>query len=95
MVTGMPTSHAVTIRVITPPLPAEVPVADWGARVAQARRSRRLSQLALARACDVSQQTVSKVEHGEICPHDRLKLRLAAALDVPPAALFPWPVGSR
>lgn len=88
----MPSSHDVTIRVITPPALAEVPVADWGTRVAQARRSRRLSQLALARACGVSQQTISKIEHGEICPHDKLKLRLAAALDLPPAALFPWPV---
>lgn len=80
------------IRIVSPPPLAEVPVGDWGRRVAQARRGRRLSQLALARACDVSQQTISKVEHGEICPHDKLKLRLSAALDLPPAALFPWPV---
>ncbi|HYI60561.1 MAG TPA: helix-turn-helix transcriptional regulator [Acidimicrobiales bacterium] len=91
----MPSPLDVTIRVIAPPALAEVPTDEWGMRVADARRSRRLSQLALARACGVSQQTISKVEHGEICPHDKLKLRLAAALDLPPAALFPWPVGAR
>lgn len=69
-----------------------LPLVEWGARVADARRTRRLSQGRLAVLCGVSQQTVSKVEHGEICPHDKLKLRLAAALEVPPAALFPWPV---
>lgn len=82
----------VTLRIITPPTIDEVPTADWGARVAEARHTRGLSQLALARACGVSQQTISKVEHGEICPHDKLKLRLSAALDVPAASLFPWPV---
>lgn len=87
----MPSRTDVVIRIVNPPLPTEVPLRDWGRRVAQARRGRRLSQLALARACDVSQQTISKVEHGEICPHDKLKLRLATALDLPPAALFPWP----
>jgi transcriptional regulator with XRE-family HTH domain len=91
----MTTPLDVTLRIITPPSLDEVPTAEWGARVSDARRTRRLSQVALARACGVSQQTISKVEHGEICPHDKLKLRLAAALDVPPAALFPWPVRPR
>lgn len=88
----MPSSRELTINFITRPAPIDVPTSEWGARVAQARRSLHLSQVALARSCGVSQQTISKVEHGEICPHDKLKLRLAAALDLPPAALFPWPV---
>jgi transcriptional regulator with XRE-family HTH domain len=91
----MTSSIDVSLRIISPPSVDEVPTAEWGARVGAARRSRRLSQVALAGACGVSQQTISKVEHGEICPHDKLKLRLAAALDLPPAALFPWPVPTR
>lgn len=74
------------------PLVPPLPLAEWGARVADARRTRGLSQGRLAELCEVSQQTVSKVEHGEICPHDKLKLRLAAALAIPPSALFPWPI---
>jgi len=71
--------------------PSEVPVETWGALVREARHRRRLSQGALAAAAGVTQQSISKVEVGDICPHDRLKLRLAVALDVPPAELFPWP----
>ena len=74
----------------TRPFP-EVPLEDWGARVVEARRARRLSQTALAEAAGVTQQTISKVEQGDICPHDRLKMRLAAALDLHPSELFPWP----
>ncbi|QYG95803.1 helix-turn-helix transcriptional regulator (plasmid) [Iamia sp. SCSIO 61187] len=52
---------------------------------------RGLTQDALAQAADVSQQTVSKIEAGRICPHDRLKARLAQALEADTADLFPWP----
>lgn len=69
----------------------EVPVGLWARFVRYARRYRGLSQGALARAADVSQQTISKIEAGSICPHDRLKVRLAEALDVRTADLFPWP----
>jgi len=77
------------------PEPPEVPIQHWAALVLEARRRRRLSQTALAEASGVTQQTISKVEQADICPHDRLKLRLATALDVPPAELFPWPTSSR
>lgn len=43
------------------------------------------SQAALAEAAGVTQQSISKVGPADICPHDRLKLRLATVLDVPPA----------
>lgn len=69
----------------------EVPIELWASFVRYARRYRGLSQLALALAADPSQQTISKVEAGSICPHDRLKVRLAEALDVRTADLFPWP----
>jgi putative transcriptional regulator len=69
----------------------EVPVELWALCLRDARRRRGLSQDNLAGAVDVSQQTISKIEAGRICPHDSLKVRLAQALDVPPEALFPWP----
>lgn len=68
-----------------------VPLELWGALVGEARRCRRMSQGALAEAAGVSQQSISKVEAGVICAHDRVKVRLAAALEVPTADLFPWP----
>lgn len=75
----------------TVPAAPRVPLHEWGARVAQARRSLGLSQSQLAQASSVTQQTISKVERGTVCPHDTLKLRLAIALGQPPAHLFPWP----
>lgn len=68
-----------------------VPLQEWGTRIAHARRDLGLSQADLAQASSVTQQTISKVERGTVCPHDSLKLRLAAALGRPPALLFPWP----
>jgi transcriptional regulator with XRE-family HTH domain len=73
-----------------PPAPP-VPLDEWGARVARARFERGLSQHELALASDVTQQTISKVERGSVCPHDSLKLRLAVALGRSPETLFPWP----
>lgn len=69
----------------------EVPLELWAHFVNYARRDRGLTQAALAQAANVSQQTVSKIEAGRICPHDRLKARLAEALEVDTAVLFPWP----
>lgn len=69
----------------------EVPIDLWAALVYEARRSRRMTQPQLARAAGVAQQTISKLERGLLCPHDRVKLRLAAALGVQPSVLFPWP----
>jgi DNA-binding XRE family transcriptional regulator len=69
----------------------DVPVELWALCVRSARRRSGLSQGELASATDVTQQTISKVEAGTICPHDALKVRLASALGLPPGALFPWP----
>jgi DNA-binding XRE family transcriptional regulator len=69
----------------------EVPLELWAHFVNYVRRYRGLTQDELADAAGVSQQTISKVEAGRICPHDRLKVRLAEALEVHTADLFPWP----
>lgn len=68
-----------------------VPLDVWGDFLRYARHHRGLSQEALAVAAGTSQQTVSKIESGDLCPHDKLKARLAEALDVPAGVLFPWP----
>ncbi len=78
-------------RAPTPDQAHEVPVELWALCLRDARQRRGLSQGNLASAVDVSQQTISKIGAGHICPHDSLKVRLAQALDVPPEALFPWP----
>ena len=82
---------------VTRPRPAgvgdnrDVPIELWALCVRDARRRSGLSQGELASAADVTQQTISKVEAGTLCPHDSLKVRLATALGLPPEALFPWP----
>lgn len=71
------------------------PLGLWGALVYQARRQRQLTQTELARQAGMQQQTVSKIEAGELCPHDSAKLRLSEALDLNTADLFPWPPQGR
>lgn len=68
-----------------------VPMEVWADFVRYARHHRGLSQDALAAAACTSQQTISKIESGELCPQDRLKARLSEALDIPTGLLFPWP----
>ncbi|HEX7134791.1 MAG TPA: helix-turn-helix transcriptional regulator [Iamia sp.] len=68
-----------------------MPLELWARFVAHGRRARHLSQAELGRRAGVTQQTISKIEAGLVCPPDRLKARLAAALEVPPGDLFPWP----
>lgn len=67
-----------------------MPVAEWGRRVEQARQALGLSQRALAHRTGLTQQTISKVETGRMCPHDRVKVRIARALDADPEDLFRW-----
>jgi DNA-binding XRE family transcriptional regulator len=55
------------------------------------RRTRGLTQPELAAMAGLAQQSVSKIERGEACPHDQVKLKLAYALSVSPSTLFPWP----
>lgn len=63
----------------------------WGRNVAERREALHLSQVQLAELCDVAQQTISKIERGDIVPRDALKQMLADRLRTTPAALFPWP----
>jgi DNA-binding XRE family transcriptional regulator len=77
-----------------PAHPAEahvVPLELWASCVRDARRRAGLSQDELARAAAVTQQTISKIETGKVCPTDGVKVRLAIALGISPAVLFPWP----
>lgn len=67
----------------------------WGRRVAERRESLGLTQSQLAELCEVTQQTISKIERGEVVPLDALKVRLAAALVTKPWQLFPWPGQAR
>lgn len=63
----------------------------WGSAVAERRQRLGLSQAELAKLCDVTQQTISKIESGSMIPLDRLKLVLAARLGTKPERLFTWP----
>lgn len=63
----------------------------WGARVAARREELRLTQAELAELCEVTQQTISKIERGLIIPLDRLKVTLAGHLRTTPDELFKWP----
>jgi transcriptional regulator with XRE-family HTH domain len=67
---------------------------SWGHSVAARRESLRLSQAQLSELCEVTQQTISKIERGLMTPRDELKLRLAVCLRTTPGQLFPWPRAS-
>lgn len=67
----------------------------WGERVAARRTEIGLKQAQLAELCDVTQQTISKIESGAMVPRDSLKLVIAAKLGTTPDALFAWPKGIR
>lgn len=64
---------------------------QWGAAVRKRREQRGLTQATLGKACDVSQQTIDRIERGETIPRDRLKVVIAARLGVAVADLFAWP----
>lgn len=70
-------------------------VAIWGERVAARREELKLTQAQLADLCDVSQQTISKIERGEIEPGAWLKISLTTRLGHGDRVekLFPWRVG--
>jgi transcriptional regulator with XRE-family HTH domain len=63
----------------------------WGQRVAARREELGLTQAQLAELAQIKQQTVSKIERGEVVPLDALKVVLADALGTHPWRLFPWP----
>ena len=63
----------------------------WGDNVREARRERGLTQGELATAAGLAQQSLSKIERGETCLHDRHKLALSFVLGAHPSRLFAWP----
>lgn len=65
--------------------------ARWGRRLQQ-RRQGRYTQRQLATVVGVTQATISKYETGDLCPPDKLKVRLAGALHASIDELFPWPI---
>ncbi|HYI62155.1 MAG TPA: helix-turn-helix transcriptional regulator [Acidimicrobiales bacterium] len=67
----------------------DIPLDLWAALVYEARRGRRMTQPQLARAAGVAQQTISKLERGRLCPHDRVKLRLAPPSTSSPRSCSP------
>lgn len=62
-------------------------------RLRIARAERDLSQEQLARAAEVSRQTISSIETGQYCPSTVLALRLARILGEPFEGLF-WLEGA-
>lgn len=63
----------------------------WGKAVADRRNELGFTQTQLADLCDVKQQTISKIEAGDMIPHDRLKAVIADQLMIEPGELFVWP----
>lgn len=63
----------------------------WGEEVAKRRASLEFTQAQLAHLCDVKQQTISKIEAGDMIPSDQLKVTIARSLLTNPADLFVWP----
>jgi putative transcriptional regulator len=57
-------------------------------RLRVARAERDLSQGELARAVEVSRQTISSIETGQYCPSALLAFRLATVLETPVDELF-------
>lgn len=76
----------------TTPAPPPVPLKDWGANVRTARRSLRMTQAELGQTIGVTQQTISKMENGEIDTSSEKKLALATLFQIGPHLLFPWPL---
>ena len=61
----------------------------WGRNVEDGRKALGLTQVQLARTCDVTQQTISSIERGEYAPRDDLKITLATVLHQDVHRLFP------
>lgn len=64
---------------------------SWGSRVTRRRRDLGLSQAELAELCNLTQQTISKIERNMIVPRDRVKMLLAEVMVCSVDTLFPWP----
>lgn len=63
----------------------------WGKAIAERRAELSFSQSQLAELAGVKQQTISKIEAGDMIPADWLKAVLADRLMLEPGELFSWP----
>lgn len=66
----------------------------FGRQLREARRSKGMTQAALAERIDRSLEMVGRLERGEIAPSFETIERLVAELDVPPGFLFGGDVGT-
>lgn len=87
----MDDSRSLHLEGVEAPKALEVPLHLWGDVLHFTRRRRRLTQTQLAGMVRLTQQSISKMEHGEVCPSDRHKLALAVALHTEARVLFPLP----
>ena len=62
---------------------------SWGSRLRAQRQKAAVRQDARAELCECHQTAISLIESDTNRPGDLLKVRLARALDVDPAELFP------
>jgi transcriptional regulator with XRE-family HTH domain len=69
-----------------------VDLAEWGRRIADRRRQLGLLQVELAEKIHVTQDTISRLEHGKRPPTDHQRIELARALRTPIWLLFPYPL---
>lgn len=77
---------------------ADALAVHWGRRIAEARRELGWTQDQLSEQSKVSQQAISRLEHGQFRPRDELRLALARALGrrsedlfaVPPEIASAW-----
>lgn len=65
----------------------------WGKRLADHRKAAGLTQAELGRRVGISDGQVSRLEAGKHEPPTALRIRLAEALVVPTATLFPYEIG--
>ncbi len=87
----MDDSRSLHLEGVEAPKVLEVPLHLWGETLRLTRRRRRLTQSQLAGMVCLAQQSISKMEHGRMCPPDQHKLALAVALHVDARVLFPLP----
>lgn len=66
----------------------------WGKNIESFRIARKMGQVDLAQALDVTQATVSRWESGLIEPRRAMKVRIASVLGTDVAVLFPLTRGA-
>lgn len=84
-------SDHIRVRLTRVEADARIPLERWGMALRLARENLRMTQEELGERTGVSQQAISKVERGIVCPNDRTKVMLARALGADVGVLFGWP----